>query len=474
VGRWPEHAPTARDLLSFADANRGSFWHATTPIEPRPALAGSERADLAIVGAGFSGLWAALAAKEREPGRDVVVLEADVAGEAASGRNGGFYSASLTHGIANGQQRFSDEMPALERLGLENVAGITSDLDRYGIDCDLETVGTLAVAIEPHEVDELAESIEPMRELGHEVEWLDGPDRIQQQLRSPTYLAGLWHKSGEGVLDPGKLVAGLRRAALDAEVTIFENSRVDSLERSGAGVVLRTERGRLEVDRALLATGAHPSPVRRARRYIVPVYDYVLISEPLSRAQLDEIGWTNRQGVSDIGNQFHYYRRVGADRILWGGFDAVYRYGGPIAPELDDYEPTFARLAQNFFHTFPQLEDLRFSHRWGGAIDTCSRFSAFFGEALGGRVVYVTGHTGLGVAASRFGARTALDLLDRRETEATALRYVQTKPMAFPPEPLRSGVVQLTRNRLAAADRNHGHRGPWLKLLDRLGLGFDS
>jgi glycine/D-amino acid oxidase-like deaminating enzyme len=178
--------------------------------------------------------------------------------------------------------------------------------------------------------------------------------------------------------------------------------------------------------------------------------------------------------MEDSANQFHYYRLTKDNRILWGGYDAVYRFGGPVGPEYDDHDRTLARLSQHFFTTFPQLEGLRFTHRWGGAIDTCSRFSVFFATAHGGRVACATGYTGLGVAATRFGARVALDLVDGRETEATRLRYVRTRPVPFPPEPLRSAVVQFTRNRLAAADRDHGRRGAWLRTLDRLGLGFDS
>jgi glycine/D-amino acid oxidase-like deaminating enzyme len=207
---------------------------------------------------------------------------------------------------------------------------------------------------------------------------------------------------------------------------------------------------------------------------VVPVYDYALMTEPLSPARRDAVGWRRRQGIGDGANRFHYYRLTDDDRILWGGFDAVYRFGGPVRDDLDEHEPSFGRLAQNFFTTFPQLEGIRFTHRWGGAIDTCSRFSVFFGTAHDGRVAYATGYTGLGVGATRFGARVALDLLDGRSTEATRTRYVTSKPVPFPPEPLRTAVVQLTRNRLAAADRRDGRRGLWLGLLDRLGLGFDS
>ena len=189
---------------------------------------------------------------------------------------------------------------------------------------------------------------------------------------------------------------------------------------------------------------------------------------------MESIGWRERQGIDDDANQFHYYRLSRDRRILFGGYDAVYRYGGPVADRLDDHDATFARLSQHFFTVFPQLEGVRFTHRWGGAIDTCSRFSVCFGRALGGRVVWAAGYTGLGVGATRWGARVALDLLDQRDTEATRLSFVRHRPVPLPPEPLRSAVIQLTRNRLAAADRREGRRGVWLGALDRLGLGFDS
>jgi glycine/D-amino acid oxidase-like deaminating enzyme len=145
-----------------------------------------------------------------------------------------------------------------------------------------------------------------------------------------------------------------------------------------------------------------------------------------------------------------------------------------MGPHLDGRPESFELLSDHFFATFPQLEGVRFSHAWGGAIDTCSRFSVMFGKALRGRAVYAVGYTGLGVGASRFGAQVALDLAEDRESERTRLRMVQTKPIPFPPEPLRWASITLTRHALAKADRNEGRRGPWLRLLDRLGLGFDS
>jgi glycine/D-amino acid oxidase-like deaminating enzyme len=355
---------------------------------------------------------------------------------------------------------------------MSNYEELCADLTRYGIEAELEATGELDVAVAPHQVPELEEGARVLQEFGQRAELLDR-DSIQAEIHSPLYLAGLWLRTGAAIVNPAKLVDGLREASLNAGVEIFEHSPVRRLRERGGGVEATTDTGAVRATKVLLATSAYDPLVPSLRRYIAPVYDYALMTEPLSEAQLASIGWQRRQGIGDSGNQFHYYRLSADNRILWGGYDAVYRYGGPVEPELDDDESTFARLSHNFFTNFPQLEGVRFTHRWGGAIDTCTRFSVFFGRALGGRAAYALGYTGLGVGASRFGGRTALDLLDGRDTDATALEFVRRRPLPFPPEPLRSAVIQLTRNRLAAADRS-GRRGIWLRTLDRLGLGFDS
>lgn len=471
---WPQTSPSAEDRSAYADARPRSFWLDDLPRrESHAALGGAEETDLCIVGGGYTGLWAALKAKCDAPDRDVAVLEADRCGEGASGRNGGFLQASLTHGLRNGQARFARELAVLERLGRENLHELAADLGRYGIEADLETPGDVVLALEPHELAWIEDEAALARQFGYEVEIWDAA-QARAAIASPTYLGGLWTRTGSALVHPGKLADGLREAALRAGVRIFESTPVTAIERAGSGLRVGTPGGTLAARRALVATSAYPSPVRSIRRYVAPVYDYALMSEPLSAEQRAAVGWRDRQGLSELQNQFHYYRLSADDRVLWGGYDAVYRYGGPVDAGLDTHEPSFARLAQHFFITFPQLQGLRFSHRWGGAIDTCSRFAVFFGTTLEGRVAYATGYTGLGVAASRFGARVALDLLDGNDNELTRLSYVRRRPLPFPPEPLRSAVIGVTRNRLAAADRRQGRRGLWLGLLDRLGLGFDS
>lgn len=472
VARAPADTAVTRSL---ADAAPVSFW-LDSPDRPRPAdpLTSDTSCDLAVVGGGFTGLWTALLAKQADPSRDVLLLEARTAGWAASGRNGGFCAASLTHGLANGLARFPDEVPALERLGRENLAAIEETVARYGIDCHLERTGEVSVSTAPHQLDWLAADVRAATDLGHDAVLLDR-DEVRAELDSPTYVGGAWFRDRTTLVDPARLAWGLRAACLRLGVRVYENTPVDALSSADSGVRLATRPGGVVRARQVaLGTNAFPALLRRLRPYTVPVYDYALMSEPLSAQQLAAIGWRHRQGVGELSNQFHYYRLSRDNRILWGGYDAVYHWRNGLRDALDQRPATFELLARQFFDTFPQLRGLRFTHAWGGAIDTSTRFFAFQGTALGGRVAYSLGYTGLGVAATRFGAQVMLDLLAGRSSEALSLKAIRSRPTPFPPEPLRCAGIWLTRRALARADRREGRRGPWLRTLDRLGLGYDS
>jgi glycine/D-amino acid oxidase-like deaminating enzyme len=464
--------------VSVADPLTGAvprpYW-LEQPDAPPAAdpLEKAETAELAVVGAGYSGLWTALLAKERDPGRDVVLVEAGTAGWAASGRNGGFCSASLTHGFDNGLSRFPREIDTLERLGRANLDEIEATVRRYGIDCDFARTGELVVATEGWHLRELAAYHREAASRGLDVRLLDAAE-ARAEVDSPTYLGGVWDRTGCAMVDPARLVWGLRRACLDLGVRLYENTPVERISATAGGLRLQTARASVDAARVVLATGAHGRLLRRLRHYVVPVYDYALMTEPLSAGQLASIGWRHRQGMGDGGNQFHYYRLSADNRILWGGYDAVYYRGRRLRAEHDQREATFRTLAAHFAATFPQLDGIRFTHKWGGVIDACSRFSGFFGTAHRGRLAYAAGYTGLGVGATRFGAAVMLDLLDGRPTELTSLAMVRHKPVPFPPEPLRSGVIHLTRWSIARADEHDGRRNVWLRTLDRMGLGFDS
>jgi glycine/D-amino acid oxidase-like deaminating enzyme len=459
----------------FAGAVPWPYWldHHGAPETCAP-VAGELGCDLAIVGGGFTGLWAALIAKERQPGRDILLLEAEHVAFGATGRNGGFAEHSLTHGLSNGLMRFSeDELHELERIGAESFSELHASLARHGIDAHYEANGVLWIATEPYQAEEIGEEVALIRRFGGDALALDA-QAVRREIATPRALGGVWHRDGGGVLDPVALAYGLRRALLELGVRICEGSAVTRLREEAGRVVLECAGGRVRARRVVLATSAYPPLVRSVRRRMLPVYDYVLMTERLSARQLASLGWVNRQGLTDGGNQFHYFRLTVDDRILYGGYDAIYHWRNDVGGHRDERHETFSMLAEHLIETFPQLEGIRFTHRWGGPIDTCSRFFAFYGTELGGHVSYAVGYTGLGVGASRFGAEVALDLVDGLDTPLVRLSLVRTRPRMFPPEPLRSAGVALTRRELARADRNQGRRSLYLKALDRMGLGFDS
>ncbi len=405
----------------------------------------------------------------------MVVIDAGAVGAQASGRNGGFCSASvLTHGVANGADRFPDEIRRLQELGWSNLDEIEAAVERHGIACGFQRTGNLTVATAPWLIEPLRRQLgvgarSTVRRSTGSIATPGRADRVADLPRrhlAPTQRGAM--------VDPARLAWGLAAAVRSLGGTIHEHTPMTGIERHGAGMVVRTPAARLRCRTVVLGTNAFSSLVQRTRLHTVPVYDYVLMTEPLSDAQLASIGWGSRAGVGDMANQFHYYRLTDDHRILWGGYDAIYHLGRQVRPTKDQRPQTFERLATHFFETFPQLEGLRFSHRWGGAIDTCTRFCAFYGSAHDGRVAYALGYTGLGVGASRFGAAVTLDLLDGADNERTRLQMVREKPLPFPPEPFAYAGIQLTRWALARADANEGRRNAWLRTLDRLGLGFDS
>jgi glycine/D-amino acid oxidase-like deaminating enzyme len=465
--------PTASTIShSLEGSIQKSFWiDDVKDAREFPALSGEITADLAVVGGGYLGLWTALLAKHRNPDTKVVLLEGRTLGWAASGRNGGFCEASLTHGEENGKNRWPDEYDLLDRLGMQNLDEIEASVESLALDCDFERTGSLDLAIEPHEIAWLTGV-----ETNADTVFLDEA-AIRAEVNSPTYLAGVWNKRINALVHPAKLVRELARVASELGVEIFEHSPVRNVETSGGptnAAQVHTPEGVVRATKVALATNAFPSLVKRARLHTVPVYDYVLMTEPLSPAQLASIGWSNRQGLADMANQFHYYRLSADNRILFGGYDAIYHYGRKVREEYENRPESFERLASHFFTTFPQLEGLKFSHRWAGAIDASTQFSAFFGTARNGRIAYAAGFTGLGVGATRFAAQVMLDKLDGLTTERTELEMVRKMPLPFPPEPIASLGVNVTRWSLDRADHNKGRRNVILKTLDALGLGFDS
>ncbi|MCY7326521.1 MAG: FAD-binding oxidoreductase [Microbacteriaceae bacterium] len=466
---FERNAPRASAIdHAITGVRHSPFWLEDAAAAAYPRLTGALECDLAVVGAGYCGLWTAIKAKRADPSRRVVVLEAKTVGWAASGRNGGFVEASLTHGEDNGASRFPAEINRLNELGLANLDAIEATIAELGVDCDWERNGAIDLAVEPYQLEALRGELRP------DQVFLDA-DTLAREVRSPTYLGGVWNTRTSALVHPGKLATELARVATEHGVEIFEHSKVNAVvTRDSALVSLPTRHGKVLAVSVALATNVFPSLLRRNRLQTVPVYDYVLMTEPLSAEQLASIGWSNRQGLGDGANQFHYYRLSADNRILFGGYDAINHFGQRVDPRYENREDSYRRLASHFLTTFPQLAGIRFSHRWAGPIDTSTRFCAFFGTARQGRVAYAAGFTGLGLASTHFAADVMLDLLSGVQTELTELEMVRSRPLPFPPEPVASIGIQLTRWSLDRADHNRGRRNLLLRGLDAVGLGFDS
>jgi glycine/D-amino acid oxidase-like deaminating enzyme len=474
---------TTDSVSPLAAASSLPLWW-DDPARParRPPLQATVTADLAIVGGGFTGLWAALLALAEEPERSVVVLEGRRLAWAATGRNGGFCSASLTHGVGNGMRRWPAEMPLLQRLGQDNLDAIEATVREHEIDCDFERTGELDVAVAPWQLDGLREAADLLGSLGHEAELLDAR-QTRTLVDSPTYLGALLDRGAIAMLHPTRLAWGLAQAVERAGGTIFEGTRVTGLRDRGDRVQLTTAAlaggrgelpGAVHARQVVLATNVFPSPLRRTRAYVVPVWDHVIATAPLTTEQLATIGWAGREGVGDSGNRFHYYRLTRDNRIVFGGYDALYYYGSGMGERRSRRAGSEQMLYDHLVTTFPALDGISVTHTWGGAIDTSPRFCASWHRACTGKVVSVLGFTGLGVGASRFGAQVCLDLLAGRDNERTRLAMVRRTAVPWPPEPLRWLGIEATKRSIARADSHDGRRDLWLRTLDRFGLGFDS
>ena len=456
------------------------LWH-DPEIMPSPlaALSGEVKCELLIVGGGFTGLWAAVQAKERRPDADIIIIEQTFVADGASGRNGGFLSSSISHGETNTEAQFPGEADTLDDLGEQNIKELLDTLERYNIDARYEKTGETDVALDPKSAERLHAEYLELKQDGEDVVWFD-KDAIRREANSPTFFGGLWYRGGQdGVVDPVRLCLGLKNVLLNQlGVRIFEATKYLKVEPLGkSGMTTVCEGGDIHSEKVLMATNAYTNPYGEVNRSIVPVWDYQIATEPLTQEQLNKINWgkaESRHAFADYTNMFHYFRLTKDNRITWGGGGAVRSYfNRGIDIKYIDAPARYEQLCTEFFAMFPQLEgEVKFSHKWGGIIATSTRFCVIPGTAYDGRLAWSVGYTGHGVSASRFGARIGIELLGYEPSDVIKMQFVTKKANAWPPEPFRWVGIRLTQLALIRADKNGGRRGLWLKILDMMGMGF--
>lgn len=443
-----------------AVASRQSFWLETAgAFEVRPEWVGDGRVDVAVVGGGFTGLSAALHITERQPGLRVVLLEAGSIACGASGRNAGF--AMTLFGLELGVTvlRYGKARAKQADEYMVRAVNYTRELvTRLGIDCDYDEHGMMTVATNPNEERRLRKQFELAQKMGlHETAWFDATE-ARALVDSPTYL-GAWYDPLCALVHPAKLARGMARAAKRAGVELYEGSPVLQLSvkrrGAGAGATLTVPRGRVRADKVVLATNAFSALFPQLRRVQAPMHTYVVLTEPLSDAQIEAIGWRRRVGVEDGRNFIHYYRLTPDNRLLMGGHDAVYYYGNRT--DRDHHFVLAEKLRRHVVATFPALEGVRFTHHWGGPISVSLDMVPAIGQ-LGPDVFYSVGCMGHGVALTQLNGRTLADLVLETPSELTEAFFVRRRVTPLPPEPLRFVTIQAIRGVMRLQDWWDGRR----------------
>ena len=418
-----------------------SYWLGLDQYEPEPPLRGDMEADIVIVGGGFTGLWAAYHLLKADPGLTVVVLEGSAVGYGASGRNGGFAMTLVhrsLHTLVDTVGR--DNALAIHRAAEEAISGIQSVCAEEKIDADLMPNGLLTVSNTPLQDEHIWREAEAAQELGIKgIRYLER-DEIRTRVHSETFRCAIDEDTCL-LLNPARLVRGLKDAVIRAGGRVFEQTPMEELSQSSGRVTVRTPGGSIQAKRGLLAANAYSTHIPELSGRVMPFYSYILLSEPLSEEQWGRIGWEGRQGMEDRRVFLHYFRPTIDGRILWAGRDAPYRPDGPD-PRYDRDERVFRRLEETFRWTFPQLDDVKFEYSWGGPVGVTATFLPGAGWLKGHRVAYAFGYNGHGVSISNLLAMSVRDLMLERDTVLTRLALVGKKPLSLGPRLIRDPFVR--------------------------------
>lgn len=434
-----------------ADYEEKSFWLATDgPYEESPPLDGPTKVDVAVVGGGFCGLSTAYYLRRADPSLRVAVLEDKVVGYGASGRNAGFAMTLMGFTLELTALRFGkDKAKQAHDFAYRAVDHIGQLVDSHGIDCDYEKPGLLTVATNAAQAKRLQHEISLAERLGIEgLSWLD-THMVRAQVHSHSYL-GARFEAQCALINPAKFVRGLKRIALEQGAEVFERTPVTAFH-PGATLRLETPHGDVEAERVVFATNAFSARFPQLNSKQFPVFTYIVLTEPLSQAQLGTIGWRRRQGIEDARNLIHYYRLTADNRLLFGGADAQYYFGGPL--DRDRNPRAFAALERDLRRTFPELRDAAIEYRWGGPVSVPLDFFPAMGY-LGKdrRVAYSLGCVGHGVALMNMSGQILRDLVLERKSELTDLFFVNRRLIPLPPEPLRFLVGDALRRVFKAQD----------------------
>ncbi len=432
-----------------------SFWldryGAYTPDPP----AGDLEVDVAIIGGGFTGLSTAIHLRKAAPGLQVAVLEAEVVGYGASGRNGGFsmtlfgLEPAVTRALF-GRQRMLEAHRYMERA----VDYVDALVREHHIQSDYWFPGFLRAATTPGYVKRIQHDLELLTSMGvGGIEWID-EQAIRAQVDSPRFLGGWWEPRC-GLLDPAKQARELKRVAQELGAQVYERSPVSEIRR-GAKFSLHTPGGVVRAGKIVFATNAYSHLIPQLRRKQVPAFTHMVATEPLTPAQLGDIGWANRQGIEDARNLVHYFRLSIDNRLVMGGSDVSIAYGADMERDLN--ARVFDDLERDVAWLFPTLKGVRFTHRWGGPVSVPVDLAPAIGHIGDRRAVYSLGCVGHGVSMTHLNGCLLADLVLERESDLTGVWFVDRRTIPWPPEPLRLAASHAIRGYLRLEDALYERR----------------
>ncbi|MCY0877363.1 MAG: FAD-dependent oxidoreductase [Firmicutes bacterium] len=452
--------------MSSLDYKQLSYWLMTAQdsLDPRPSLTGHADVDVAIVGAGFTGLWTAYHLLQHAPDIKVAVVDKDIAGYGASGRNGGWCTAELpvSHGVL--AERFgAEQAQAIQHALFGVIDQIHNVTRREGIDCEWEKAGALMVVMGPEQQESAHHLLREAAVLGlsDHFAWLSA-EETRQRVNIP-HAVGAVYTPDCASIHPGKLVRGLAHAVERRGGQIFEETPVTEVLRQASRWRLATPSGSLDADAVILATEAYLSQFPQYRRYVLPVRSSIILTAPLTPAQWEQIGWKRRLGLASFRYTVDYLNRTADGRILFGGRGAPYEYGSRIRPGSAVQPETRTFLVQQLRHWFPQLGDVAIDYAWEGVLgmprDWIPRITFDADTRLG----WAFGYTGQGVAMSYVAgyllSHLILGLSDADPLVRALQPWLNRPPQLWEPEPLRFVGVRYTQRALRLLDAEAARSG---------------
>lgn len=428
-----------------------SFWldQCDDDLTPRPPLDGSIDVDIAILGAGFTGLWTAYYRLSKEPGLKVAIIEAEIAGFGASGRNGGWCFSGFpisplklieSHGYDAARLVTLEMYKAVDEVGR-----VTRE---HGIDAHYAKGGELEVARAPYDLPVLQKMYDEYRAIGLEdhYELLDA-EQTRQRINVAGAVGGFRNLEGAAI-QPARLARGLARTVEDLGATIYEQTRVTNVA-TGTAPALITDRGTVRAGSVVLAGEAYLSALPKLDRAIIPVTSHMVVTEPLSDDVWDQIRWKERDVLGGFGVNGGYIQRTSDSRIAFGPYRGNYPYRSRITPDLYLDEDIFAHARQATLDWFPMVSGASFTHAWGGVFGMPRDGMPTMAYDRDKRIAMAYGYTGEGVATANLSGRVLTDLLTETDSPLTTLPMTKPRTAWWEPEPIRwAGVMLVRRGRM--------------------------